>query len=236
LLGAIDGTTIPVYRAPTLDRHVWVTRSSEFAIGATGVCDHQGAFIFFSTGYPGSRHDSAAFKDTDLYRHAQQYLTGEEYIVGDAAYALSPRLIVGFKGTLTPDQTMFNMRLSGAQTKVVYAFGLLKGRFASLKKLRVHIADDNSLHQVSMHIAACVVLHNILVRSGLEDPFDNEFRRQVVRRNGATLESVESTEDTEENDGHEEEWSEEFFTPAQLRRMREQGIRKHLEYWLTVNE
>ena len=54
--------------------------------------------MFFSTGYSGARHDSAAYKDTQLYTHTGRYFTGLEFIFGDAAYGLSLTLLVGFKG------------------------------------------------------------------------------------------------------------------------------------------
>jgi len=97
-LGSIDGTMIPFSRAPSLDRNSWVTRKGNFAMGATGVCDFRGVFMFFSTGYSGARHDSAAYKDTQLYTHTGRYFTGLEFIFGDAAYGLSLTLLVGFKG------------------------------------------------------------------------------------------------------------------------------------------
>src|SRR5690554_4197694 len=97
-IGIIDGTMIPMLRAPSEDRNSWATRKSNFAMGATGVVDHCGVFTFFITGYVGSRHDSAAYKSSDLFLNTDRYFTGEDYMLGDAAYGLSPTLITRFKG------------------------------------------------------------------------------------------------------------------------------------------
>lgn len=67
-IGAVDGTMIPLFRAPTFDRNTFATRKSNFSMDATGVCDHRGVFTFFYTGYVGTRHDSAAYKDMPLYQ------------------------------------------------------------------------------------------------------------------------------------------------------------------------
>ncbi|KAK3813840.1 MAG: hypothetical protein JOS17DRAFT_795483 [Linnemannia elongata] len=84
MLAFIHGTMIPFSMAPPLDSNSWITRKGNFAMGATGFCGFRGAF--FSIGYFGARHDSAAYKDTDLYIYQGRYFTGHQYILGDAAY------------------------------------------------------------------------------------------------------------------------------------------------------
>ena len=158
VLGSIDGTMIPFSRAPSLDRNSWITRKGNFALGATGVCDFRGVFIFFSTGYSGARHDSAAYKDTDLYLFQDRFFTGHQYILGDAAYGLSPTLLVGFKGAKKKDQLSFNVLLNSLRAKVEHGFGLLKGRFPCLRSLQIFIDSREKIHDASMHIYCMPVL------------------------------------------------------------------------------
>jgi len=66
-IGCVDRTMIDFDRAPAVDRNSWTTRKSVFSMGATGVCDHQGIFTHFSTGYLGTQHDSSDYKATTLY-------------------------------------------------------------------------------------------------------------------------------------------------------------------------
>jgi hypothetical protein len=228
LLGAIDGTLFPFYRVPTMDKHSWATRKGNFAMGATGVCDHQGAFIFFSTGYPGSRHDSAAYKDTDLYRFQNRYFAEDEYTVGDAAYGLSPTLMTSFKGTPSPEQIKFNKKLNGVRTKVEHGFGLLKGRFRSLSSLRVHISSSQRVHEANMHISACVVLHNILLRSGINDPFEKDRERWVQHDAAQGVTRNDDSDSDSDSDNSEE------LTPAQNRQRRQQALNKRLALMASV--
>lgn len=57
---------------------------------------------------------------------------------------------------------------------------MLKGRFRSLTLLRSSIHRDEDVTLASMHISACVVLHNILTRSGLDDPFARQIERDML--------------------------------------------------------
>ncbi|KAF9176203.1 hypothetical protein BGZ50_001440, partial [Haplosporangium sp. Z 11] len=65
-------------------------------MGATGICDHDGVFIAFSTGYYGSWHDSSAYKTTQLYLEKHLYFQDQEHLLGDAAYKSSPTLMTGY--------------------------------------------------------------------------------------------------------------------------------------------
>ncbi|KAG0247958.1 hypothetical protein BG011_000671 [Mortierella polycephala] len=60
--GAVDGTTAPLYRAPSMSTSSFATRKHSFALSLTGVVNHNGKFIYMATGYSDSRHDSAAYK------------------------------------------------------------------------------------------------------------------------------------------------------------------------------
>jgi hypothetical protein len=161
-IGAIDGTMIVLDQAPSFHKDRFATRKHCFAIGATVVCDHRRVFTYISTGYYGSRHDSSAYKDTPLYTQSEKYFNGEEHLLGDAAYGISPTMITPFKGELTSVQGKFNHSLSKSRIWVEHAIGILKERFRGLKHLRVTIKDEASLRRVNQIILACVVLHNIV--------------------------------------------------------------------------
>ncbi|KAF9997249.1 hypothetical protein BGZ65_007169, partial [Modicella reniformis] len=165
------------------------------------------------------------------------YFSGDEYMIGDLAYGLTPTLIVGFKGALTADQRNFNKRLSAARSKSEHSFGLFKGRFKSLTNFRAQIKDDKSLQEASMHIAACVVLHNILVRSGIHDPYREELIAQGITMNDAIERQGDNYDhevmvgramDIEEERDEEVEMRccEDIFTSAQLKELRAQGVSK----------
>ncbi|KAF9368963.1 hypothetical protein CPB97_004039 [Podila verticillata] len=75
----------------------------EYAMGGTAVSDHCKVFIYFSTGYVGSMHDSQAYKNTELFLSKDEYFQGMDYLLADAAYALSPTVIPRYKNA-TDDQ------------------------------------------------------------------------------------------------------------------------------------
>jgi len=163
VIGAVDGTMIPVHRAPSFGRDSFATRKSNFAVGATGICDHRGVFTFFSTGYTGTRHDSAAYKDTPLYQRKEEFFLGDEHLIGDAAYALTPTVITAYKGkNQPPEKDDFNKKLRSSRVKIEHAFGWLKAFCRCLNSLRLDYCSENDMRRLNQQIMACVVLYNIL--------------------------------------------------------------------------
>lgn len=162
IIGAVDGTTIPLVRAPLINKDKMATRKSDYAIGATAVCDHRGVFTFFFTGYYGTRHDSASYKSTKLYQEKELYFQFLEYIIGDAAYALTPTVITAFKGKRQPpDQDTFNKCLRSSRVKIEHAFGWLKAKFSCLRELRYDYSGLIDMALITRMIMACVVLYNL---------------------------------------------------------------------------
>lgn len=103
-IGAVDGTMIDLYKAPEYNRDVFATRKHNFSIGATGVCNHWGDFIYFTSAYLGPKHDSDSYKASHLFRARNEYFSGEDYLLADTAYALSETIIPQFKGTAVTQQ------------------------------------------------------------------------------------------------------------------------------------
>lgn len=175
-IGAIDGTMIDLWKAPELDGDAWSTRKHSFSMGATAVCDDNSVFIFFSTAYLGRTHDAAAFRNSDLCLRENEFFTGDDYLLADAAYPLTSRIIPRFKGAnLTKQQHRFNRLHGKARARIEHSFGMLKGKWQSLLHLRCNIADGRDIWKVATLIMACVVLHNITRMEGLYDPADQDI-------------------------------------------------------------
>lgn len=109
----------------------------------------------------------------------------------------------------------FNILLNAARSKIEHAFGVLKGRFRSLTMLRCRINVEEDVLIASMYISACVVLHNILVRSELDDPYSEQVRRELAER----LDNIH-------HNGGEAGVGEPILTNAQARALRAQGVAK----------
>jgi DDE superfamily endonuclease len=82
-----------------------------------------------------------------------------------------------------PENDAFNTQVSKLRIRSEHAIGFLKGRFHSLKNLRVNIRDKDSHILATYWVAACIGLHSFAMQcedkereldsdnSGSEDPF-----------------------------------------------------------------
>lgn len=161
IIGVIDGITFPFQSAPEYETVAWITRKCDYAMGATGVCDHQGIFTYFSTGYIGSMHDSVAYKNTDLHMDQEAYFQGRQRLMADAAYGISPTIMPRYKNA-TGDQLTFNYLHGSARSKIENAFGMLKMKFQSLQNLPVPVKNAEDIDKTADWVLACVVLHNFI--------------------------------------------------------------------------
>jgi len=129
------------------------------------------------------------------------------------------------RGELTADQRIFNYHISKIRIRVEHAIGLLKGRFQSLKELRIQITYRKHHMCVLIWLRGCIILHNLIIRIE-EGNVDEDWREELYeagRENQVRDDGVET-----DSDGDDE--SEE----AELRRARRrhtsdgQRFRRHV--------
>ena len=170
VLGALDGTNIPIV-APNVDGKAdYFSRKQRYTISTQGLVGANLVFLDVATGFPGSCHDARNFRNTSLYTQAEngEILTKPEdviensrfrpLLVGDGAYPLLPWLIKSdnFGPALTCSQKLFNKKICSARVTVERAFDILKARWRCLlKRLDNHIENNSAV------IIACCVLHNV---------------------------------------------------------------------------
>jgi hypothetical protein len=180
-IGAIDGT------------HVYITSPSNtiaaadhrnchksFSILLQGVVDSKCYFTSINTGPPGSLHDSAHFKSTELYCKAEEGTMGgfhddpmawdtalpfPPYLVADRGYPLLRWCITPFKMgpmglPLSREEAWFNRKHSSTRMSVERGFGILKARFKE-----IGTKSSLKLEFMPTVIHCCCVLHNILLAS-----------------------------------------------------------------------
>ncbi|XP_066585434.1 uncharacterized protein [Prorops nasuta] len=116
VIGCIDGSYIRINR-PKLNGNSYVNRKGYHSIILQGICDHKKLFIDIYAGEAGSLHDYTVFKRSEIFkqlRTGQAALYGNNYLLGDKAYKLSPTVMVAFKnnGYLTHSQKQFNKQLN----------------------------------------------------------------------------------------------------------------------------
>ncbi|CAG8492102.1 26155_t:CDS:2 [Gigaspora rosea] len=110
VIGAIDGSHIPLYEAPSKDnKDVYMSCKQKYGIHLQGVVDHQDLFISYKIGWPASV---------------------EDYLIADSAYPLPSWVMPSFKD-LQGLQAQQLTLIAHSKTRVVIeqAFGRLKARF-----------------------------------------------------------------------------------------------------------
>ena len=180
-IGAIDGSHIYI-AAPTntivaADHR---NRYKSFSILLQGVVDSKCYFTSVNTSPPGSLHDSAHFKSTELYRKTEEGImprfhndptTWAEglpfppYIVADRGYPLLSWCITPFKKSpmgapLSGEELWFNRKHSSTRMSVERAFGILESRFKE-----IGTKSSLKLDFLPTVVHCCCVLHNILLAS-----------------------------------------------------------------------
>ena len=175
VVGAIDGSHIPLKRVPVNERIEYFSRKRDYSIVVQAVADASFKFLDVSTGFPGSIHDARILRLSKLHREVGQgnWLNGPSkqigacevgpLLVGDSAYPLSKWLMKPFKQTrtLTESQLRYNCAVSQARVVIEQAYGILKGRWRCLYK-----AMEEKISSVPLTILACCVLHNICIILG----------------------------------------------------------------------
>ena len=180
-IGAIDGSHIyiasPSNSVVAADHR---NRNKSFSILLQGVVDSRCYFTSVNTGPPGSLHDSAHFKSSELYQKVQDGIMGgfhddlltwpsglafPPYIVADKGYPLLSWCITPFKmgpmgSPLSREEAWFNRKHSSTRMSVERGFSILKSRFKE-----IGTKSSLKLDFLPTIVHACCVLHNILLAS-----------------------------------------------------------------------
>ena len=180
-MGAIDGTHIYISAPPnSIVAADHRNRNKSFSILLQGVVDTKCYFTSVNTGPPGSLHDSAHFKSSELYRKVEEGVMGgfhddpltwpaalafPPYIVADRGYPLLSWCLTPFKigpmgVPLSNEEVWFNRKHSSTRMCVERAFGILKARFKE-----IGVKSSLKLDFLPTVVHTCCVLHNILFAS-----------------------------------------------------------------------
>ena len=180
-IGAIDGSHIYIASpSNTIVAADHRNRNKSFSILLQGVVDSKCYFTSVNTGPPGSLHDSAHFKSSELYRKVEEGIMGgfhddplawpsglpfPPYIVADRGYPLLSWCITPFKmgpmgNPLSREELWFNRKHSSTRMSVERGFGILKARFKE-----IGTKSSLKLDFLPTVVHSCCVLHNILLAS-----------------------------------------------------------------------
>ena len=117
-IGAIDGffqKTIAPKKNETGNTIAYYSGHYEsYGLNCQAVCDANLRFLFFAVVSPGSTNDNIAFAQADGLKQFIDKLPHGMYVLGDAAYTVSDKLLTPFVGSQKndPNKDAFNFYLS----------------------------------------------------------------------------------------------------------------------------
>ncbi|KIH44852.1 transposase, IS4 family, partial [Ancylostoma duodenale] len=159
VIGAIDGTHVKIV-GPRENEYVFVN-----SLNVACIVDDNYRFMWFSAKWPGSTHDSRAFRESELHR---KFANGEIQgrLVGDSAYRAETYLLKPFVGrNLTESQQRYNDAIGSFRVCVEQSFGHLKRQFSALESgLRYEPVRASKI------VAAAICLRNAAIAMKEPDP------------------------------------------------------------------
>ncbi|CAG8532660.1 13038_t:CDS:2 [Dentiscutata heterogama] len=159
VIGAIDGSHIPLIEAPSkINKDIYISHKHRYSIHLQAIIDHKEYFTCYKIGWPASVHDAKVFKHSYIYINNNLFIKNEDYLLGDSAYPLLPWIMTPFKdpqGSNAQQQKYYNTYHSKTRVVIEQAFGKLKARFPFLKYIRL---KDTVKRMDIIDIA--LILHN----------------------------------------------------------------------------
>lgn len=167
VLGAIDGTQIPITR-PVREDNVFVCRKGYPSINVQGVCGAKKEFLDIVAQWPGSTHDNFIWSSCHLARRFENGEIQNGWLIGDSGYGLKSHLLTPFLATETIGQRRYNSAHRKTRVLIENAFGILKARFRCLDKSGGKLMFPPT--KCCKIITAAAILHNIAISHQMPEP------------------------------------------------------------------
>ena len=112
--------------------------------------------------------------------HAQNYFSLGEFLIADAGYGGTWFLCTPYRqpAASIPHNKVFNELFSSGRIVIEHVNGILKGRFSSLRGIRIQVKTAEDFQRINEWITVCLILHNILLR--FNDTWDEEDEEEEV--------------------------------------------------------
>jgi len=171
-IGATDGTTFPLAYQPALHPWAYYDRKQRYSLNGLITCDWDCRITNVVLGCTGAAPDTYVQSTAAWHRRPNVYFTNGQYLLGDKGMLYSRHVIGPFKEPecTCAEHRNYNYQLARLRVKSEHAIGILKGRWGSLKELRLTLATDRQFSFAMTWITACIVLHNICVDEGDDFP------------------------------------------------------------------
>ena len=161
--GFIDGTIRPICRPSENQRLLFSGHKRIHGLKFQSITTPSGMIANLFGPAEGCRHDSGMLRISGVLNQLEANMilrNGDIYsLYGDQAYPLSPFIITPFKGAaLTPDQALFNKRMSELRVSVEWAFGKLISQFAFMdyrKNQKLYLQPIGKYYIVAALLTNC---------------------------------------------------------------------------------
>jgi len=162
-IGATDGTTFPLAYQPALHLWSYYDRKGRYSLNAVITCDRDGYLINVVQGCTGAAPDAFVQTLFNWHRYPQVYFSAGQYLLGDKGMNYSAWVIGPFlkPECTTSDRRNFNYQLARLRVRSEHAIGMLKGRFSSLKELRLRLNGEKDYDSATSWVLVCCIFHNI---------------------------------------------------------------------------
>lgn len=153
----VNGTSIPLYQQPSYDGGTFEDSSINLQI----INAPNRHIVDYGSGVRGSRHDDQCFQSMRVGQRQTELLDEDEWCWADQGYHLTKWLILPYEqpADQVNDNRVFNHHLSKIRIPCEQTIGYLRGRFQSLKELRIRIRKEKDLDYAVAWINTCIVLH-----------------------------------------------------------------------------
>ena len=162
-VGSADGTQIPLAYAPRVQPWTYWDRHDRYSILVLLSCDNDRNIISVTLGFTGAASDIMIQKHPDWHLFPEDHFSLLEYMLGDKGMYHTARVVGHYKAPAAELQRNKNFNWQLARLRVVaeHVAGMLKGRWMSLKELRVSIGTEEDFRWALEWIIACCVLHTV---------------------------------------------------------------------------
>jgi len=160
---------------PGVDGETFCTRKCHYAYNLQLICDDTKRIRWYCCGWPGSVYDSQVLDSTTLRKHPERFFSPGEFLLADAGYAALPFVCVPYKHPCAalPENWLFNKLVSRAKVCIEHVNGILKGRWMSLRGIRIQVKQKKDFKKVCDHVEVCLILHNLMC--DFNDEWDEEI-------------------------------------------------------------
>jgi hypothetical protein len=168
VIGAIDGTHIPIKSPGGNEAELYRNRKGYFSINVQAIVDSTCKFTDIVVRWPGATHDATIFNNSLICQRFEQN-EFDGFLLGDSGYPCRRYLLTPFLNLDTHAQLRYNRSHIVTRTVVEKTFGQWKERFRCLlTPLRLALPTSQNV------VIATACLHNLAISLKIPIPDDHE--------------------------------------------------------------